>query len=137
MICWLMTWGHWWKHYPGKKAYVKCRICGKLPSRMWETLRRVTGLTKNYHVVWFGMNGCAALPYNAPDTKPKFERKVKYPIHFVTDFSFDGRWLQVACETDDFDSVTPHSPDATADIDMVNCSACRKVILAESLERRW
>jgi len=99
-ICWLVTLEHWWKHYPGKKAFVKCRICGKLPDYMWLTLRKIQG-------------------------KPVLRyRKMSFVTHFATDISFDGRWLKVACEAEDFDSETPFSPDATADINMVSCSVC-------------
>lgn len=46
MICCVLTLRrHWWKHYPGTKRYVHCRICGKLPAKMWETLQKIGGWT--------------------------------------------------------------------------------------------
>jgi len=62
---------------------------------------------------------------------------MSFVTHFATDISFDGRWLKVACGAEDFDSETPFSPDATADINMVSCSVCQKQLLTESIERRW
>lgn len=35
------TFGHWWKHYPGKTKYVACRWCGKLPKSQWAECDRI------------------------------------------------------------------------------------------------
>ena len=43
-VCWVITLGHWWKHYPGKKAYIRCRLCGRYPDSMWKALRKMKGL---------------------------------------------------------------------------------------------
>ena len=61
-ICWLVTLGHWWKHYPGKKAYVKCRICGKYPKSMWQTLRRIKKAKKDTGLLWVD-SICINVPY--------------------------------------------------------------------------
>ena len=35
IICKIFTLGrHWWKHYPGEKRYVRCRLCGRLPKNI-------------------------------------------------------------------------------------------------------
>lgn len=43
-ICWIITLSfHWWKHYPGEKRYVKCRLCGRQPKSMWNELGKMKG----------------------------------------------------------------------------------------------
>lgn len=34
-LCWVITFGHWFKYYPGEKRYVRCRLCGRLPKSTW------------------------------------------------------------------------------------------------------
>lgn len=41
-VCPVITFGqHWWKYYPGKKRYVRCRLCGRLPKSMWKIIEKV------------------------------------------------------------------------------------------------
>ena len=35
-LCWLISFGHWFKYYKGDKKYVRCRLCGRLPKSMWD-----------------------------------------------------------------------------------------------------
>jgi hypothetical protein len=43
-LCRLLTLGfHWWKHYPGERRYVRCRICGRQPGRPWQQLQKMLG----------------------------------------------------------------------------------------------
>ena len=38
-VCRIITFGqHWFRHYPGEKRYVRCRLCGRLPKSMFVTL---------------------------------------------------------------------------------------------------
>ncbi len=42
IACWIITFGqHWWKHYPGEKRYVRCRLCGRKPKSMWNKLGKM------------------------------------------------------------------------------------------------
>lgn len=62
-ICWLLTLGHWWKYYPGEKRYMRCRLCGQMPKRgMWETLRRIKRLKRNFGLAWV-REFCIAVPF--------------------------------------------------------------------------
>jgi hypothetical protein len=62
-VCWVITFGHWMKHYPGEKRYVRCRLCGQMPKRgMWETLRRMRKSLKNQGLLWIGQN-CILVPF--------------------------------------------------------------------------
>ncbi len=62
-VCWLISFGHWMKYYPGEKLYVRCRLCGQMPKRtMWETLRRMNKIKKNHGLLWIGKN-CISVPF--------------------------------------------------------------------------
>jgi hypothetical protein len=62
-LCRIVTVGlHWWKHYPGEKAYVRCRICGKYPKSMWDTLRRIKKIKKDCRLTWIGKK-CINISY--------------------------------------------------------------------------
>lgn len=63
-LCWLITFGHWMKHYPAEKRYVRCRLCGQMPKKgMWKTLRRMNKkIKRNWGLAW--VRGiCIALPF--------------------------------------------------------------------------
>ncbi len=41
-VCRVFTFGrHWFKHYPGEKRYVRCRLCGRKPNSMWDILDKM------------------------------------------------------------------------------------------------
>jgi len=44
-VCWVLTFGHWFKHYPGEKRYVRCRLCDQTPKSMWKQLQKMKGKT--------------------------------------------------------------------------------------------
>ena len=61
-ICWILTLGHWWKHYPGEKVYIRCRLCGRRPKSMWKTLRKIRKSKKDWGFAWIeGI--CFSLPF--------------------------------------------------------------------------
>lgn len=44
LFCKILTFGyHWWKHYPGERRYVQCRICGRLPKSQWKQFAKMGG----------------------------------------------------------------------------------------------
>ncbi|KKL30656.1 hypothetical protein LCGC14_2368460, partial [marine sediment metagenome] len=60
VICCLVTLRkHWFKHYPGKRRYVHCRICGVLPKGQWAELQRLRG--RFMHKLWKWLIVCALL----------------------------------------------------------------------------
>lgn len=43
-VCKVITLGfHWWKHYPGERKYIRCRLCGFRPGYMWKILQKMKG----------------------------------------------------------------------------------------------
>jgi len=62
-VCWMITLGfHWWKHYPGEKRYVRCCLCGRLPKSMWNTLRKLKNITKDWGLACVE-DICIAIPF--------------------------------------------------------------------------
>lgn len=69
-VCRVITLGfHWWKHYPGEKRYIRCRLCGQMPDSMWNTLnkfikkgrkmkKKILGVIVLLLVFGFCLSGC-------------------------------------------------------------------------------
>ena len=42
LVCRILTFGnHWWKHYPGERRSVRCRICSRLSKGQWAKLQEM------------------------------------------------------------------------------------------------
>ena len=63
-ICGVITFGHWWKHYPGEKRYVRCRLCGQMSKSMWNMLQESKGKKKlkSWGLAWI-QEICIAVPF--------------------------------------------------------------------------